>query len=44
MQTGWLKSGGSWYYFDASGAMLAGCTRTIDGKRCRFDASGRWIP
>ena len=37
-------SGGDWYYLDASGAMLAGCTRTIDGRSYRFDASGRWSP
>jgi glucan-binding YG repeat protein len=44
MQTGWLQSGGYWYYLDENGAMLTDTTRTIDGKACRFDASGRWQP
>lgn len=39
----WLedpKGSGTWYYFDASGAMLAGVTREIDGIRYSFDNSG----
>lgn len=39
----WLedpKGSGTWYYFDASGAMLAEVTREIDGIRYSFDNSG----
>ena len=40
MVTGWLNMGGSWYYLDASGAMVTGA-RWIDGTRYVFDDQGR---
>ena len=36
----WLKSGSSWYYFGSDGVMLANTSRTINGKRYSFNASG----
>ncbi len=43
MKTGWLEYNGKWYWFDQNGAMAADTTLTIDGKRYRFDASGRML-
>ena len=31
---------GTWYYMDASGAMLANTSRLIDGKTYHFNGSG----
>jgi glucan-binding YG repeat protein len=41
MKTGWVKSGGKWYYMDkASGAMLYNTTKKIDGKVYYFNKDG----
>ena len=41
MRTGWLKSGGKWYYLDpSSGTMLANTSRKIGGKTYKFDKNG----
>ena len=42
MVTGWVLDGGSWYYLDASGAMVTG-SRVIDGVSYVFDPSGRML-
>lgn len=50
MQTGWLKTGGKWYYLNSSGAMTTGWQK-VSGKYCKYyymNASGvmqakRWI-
>lgn len=39
----WIKDQGNWYYFDASGVMLANTTQDIHGVVYTFDASGKWI-
>ena len=36
----WIKDGGSWYYLDAQGYMLANTSRNIGGKTYHFNASG----
>ncbi|MBR1390574.1 MAG: N-acetylmuramoyl-L-alanine amidase family protein [Lachnospiraceae bacterium] len=43
MRQGWNQIRGKWYYFDENGAMLSNCSRTIDGAKYRFGASGEWI-
>ena len=43
MTTGWEKIDGKWYYFDENGAMLSDCSKTINGVRYQFGASGAWI-
>jgi glucan-binding YG repeat protein len=45
MKTGWLKSGGKWYFMDReSGAMVAGVSIVdTDGKTYAFDANGVWV-
>lgn len=45
LQTGWLYYGKTWYYLDpdASGAMLADTTKTINGKDYSFDTSGALV-
>lgn len=40
MVTGWKQLSGSWYYFDASGAMLADTSRELGGKTYYFSSSG----
>lgn len=42
MATGWQKIGGTWYYFNASGAMQAGWQK-IDGSWYCFAASGAML-
>ena len=39
-QTGWLKSGKSWYYLQADGLMARDGTFSVDGKEYLFTASG----
>jgi len=43
MATGWVQSGGLWYYLQADGAMISGGVRTIGNERHRFAADGRWL-
>lgn len=38
--SGWVQDGSTWYYMDASGAMIANTSRSIDGKTYHFNASG----
>ena len=40
MAIGWVNDGGSWYYLDASGAMVTG-TRQVDGVTYTFGPDGR---
>ncbi|SFC85228.1 cadherin-like beta sandwich domain-containing protein [Clostridium uliginosum] len=40
MKTGWLLSGGSWYYFDGSGRMLQNERAYIDGQWYSFSSYG----
>ena len=40
MMTGWQKSGESWYYLDANGAMKTGWFTDTDGKVYFFFDSG----
>ena len=42
MSTGWVLIDGSWYYFDARGAMVTG-NQTISGRVSIFAPSGRWL-
>ena len=42
MVTGWLEQGDTWYYMDASGAMVTGSQR-IGGTVYHFNASGAWL-
>ncbi|WP_354670014.1 hypothetical protein [Paenibacillus sp. BSR1-1] len=39
METGWLKSGTTWYYFNTSGAMQTGKVK-ISGKWYTLDKNG----
>jgi glucan-binding YG repeat protein len=41
MVYGWLKIGGSWYYFGAGGAMVSG-RQTIGTGTYTFDDNGVW--
>lgn len=44
LDTGWLRIGGSWYYADpASGGIIQGSNRIIDGVMYSFDAAGQLI-
>ncbi|MBP3381803.1 MAG: hypothetical protein J6L00_04060 [Clostridia bacterium] len=36
----WVKDGGSWYYCDASGYMVANKSMKIGNKTYHFNASG----
>jgi len=39
MKTGWLKTGGKWYYLSNTGAMVTGTHKT-GAKTYLFDESG----
>ncbi len=42
--TGWIQSGGSWYYFDPDdGGMAFSGLYTIGSKTYRFDENGHWL-
>lgn len=41
--TGWVKSGGYWYYYDKYGDKTYDSTLKIKGKVYMFDASGRMV-
>ncbi len=42
MLTGWLSTGGHWYWMDSSGRMQTGIV-TVDGTEYYFDDSGRMV-
>ena len=42
-QTGWVQVGDTWYYMDASGAMVSNTEMVIDGKTYKFDESGAMV-
>ncbi|MGB4647584.1 MAG: hypothetical protein WBH82_08555 [Arcanobacterium sp.] len=42
MVTGWLSTGGNWYYFNSSGTMATGWL-LIGGTWYYFNSSGVWV-
>lgn len=41
-ENAWIKYKNEWYYVKKNGAMVTG-TYTIDGKKHKFDSSGKWL-
>lgn len=42
MQTGWVYTGGDWYYMESSGAMATGW-KEINGQWELFNERGLWL-
>ena len=43
MLTGWIQSGGAWYWLDPVSGHMAVGTATTDGRTSQFAPSGRWL-
>lgn len=42
-KTGWVKSGGAWYYYDSNGDRLGGGVYVVGKKAYAFDGKGRMV-